>query len=551
MRSFRLLQMFSKLIYSLGFLSRAIRTQFFIGLAALFSLFTLFYFMDAFFGERSEQFLDYDAGSLDLAMDWRLSSPDAHPDIVIIDIDERSLAIMAEEYGRWPWPRAVMADFLAMLSENEPAAVGINVMYSDPDLQDLEGDQILDEIISYLPNAVFPMTRLSPDNDELSEVGVGMLPGVRLSSEEAGSRSISMLFTMFPAAQEQMGLNNLVIDDDGLVRRFQPLWLEENSSIPSFAYQMQRVSGADGWSAESDFSEYLINWRNKKETYRRISFVDVYQSMMGTGDVDLASLQGKYIVLGLTAPGLAMFKGTALSPVTDDNLIIATSIDDILSDTGLRTLPSWLVALISIGTFWTLAICYLKEVDDELIDLVLVIYEGIAVFITLGSISFTRYAFDLSYVAVSALAFYSLAVVYEIPAKGSMRAVRRFYASRTWLESRDLVAIAFYDLNDRFNESAHAFQMRLGAKNVYQIDNLFSGESIASERLEPIRLLLLLNTGPIEDELAELDAMEGIALSRLEKSADEEQIRWQISEVVLQASLTLLPELENRKEPSL
>ncbi|MBT6266012.1 MAG: CHASE2 domain-containing protein [Halieaceae bacterium] len=551
MRSFRLLQMFSKLIYSLGFLSRAIRTQFFIGLAALFSLFTLFYFMDAFFGERSEQFLDYDAGSLDLAMDWRLSSPDAHPDIVIIDIDERSLAIMAEEYGRWPWPRAVMADFLAMLSENEPAAVGINVMYSDPDLQDLEGDQILDEIISYLPNAVFPMTRLSPDNDELSEVGVGMLPGVRLSSEEAGSRSISMLFTMFPAAQEQMGLNNLVIDDDGLVRRFQPLWLEENSSIPSFAYQMQRVSGADGWSAESDFSEYLINWRNKKETYRRISFVDVYQSMMGTGDVDLASLQGKYIVLGLTAPGLAMFKGTALSPVTDDNLIIATSIDDILSDTGLRTLPSWLVALISIGTFWTLAICYLKEVDDELIDLVLVIYEGIAVFITLGSISFTRYAFDLSYVAVSALAFYSLAVVYEIPAKGSMRAVRRFYDSRTWLESRDLVAIAFYDLNDRFNESAHAFQMRLGAKNVYQIDNLFSGESIASERLEPIRLLLLLNTGPIEDELAELDAMEGIALSRLEKSADEEQIRWQISEVVLQASLTLLPELENRKEPSL
>ena len=82
-------------------------------------------------------------------MDWRLSSPDANHDIVIIDIDERSLAIMAEEYGRWPWPRAVIADFLAILSESEPAAVGINVMYSDPDLQELEGDQILDEIISY------------------------------------------------------------------------------------------------------------------------------------------------------------------------------------------------------------------------------------------------------------------------------------------------------------------------------------------------------------------------------------------------------------------
>ena len=100
MRSVRLLEVFSKLIYSFGFLSRELRTQFFIGLAALFSLFTILYFIDAFFGGKTEQSLDYDAGSLDFAMDWRLSSPDANHDIVIIDIDERSLAIMAEVAGK-------------------------------------------------------------------------------------------------------------------------------------------------------------------------------------------------------------------------------------------------------------------------------------------------------------------------------------------------------------------------------------------------------------------------------------------------------------------
>ena len=545
MKSIRLMQVLSKLVYSVGFLSRELRTHFFVGLAALFSFFTLLYFAESFFGGKDQQALDYDAGSMDFAMEWRLSSPKAHPDIVIIDVDERSLAIMAEEFGRWPWPRAVMADFLAMLSESEPAAVGVNVMYSDPDLQDLEGDQIFDEIISYLPNVVLPMTRLSPENDALSEVGVEMLPGVRLQSDEVGATGIAMLFTMFPSAEEQMGLNNLVIDDDGLVRRFQPFWLENNFSIPSFAYRMQSASGAKAWSVDTDFSEYLINWRNKKDTYRRISFVDVYLAMIGEGDFDLATLEGSYVVLGLTAPGLAMFKGTALSPITDDNLIIATSLDDMLSDTGLRTLPSWLIALIAIGTFWVLAVCYLKEVDDELIDLCFVIYETVAVFITLGSISFTRYAFDLSYVAASALAFYSVAAVYEIPTKGSMRAVRRFYASQAWLQSKDLVAVAFYDLDEEFNESARTFQKILGAKNVYQIDNLFSGESIASEILEPVRLLLLLNTDPIEDQLAELDAMVGVALSRLEKSSDEEKIRWQISEVALKASLKLLPELES------
>ena len=268
MRSVRLLEVFSKLIYSFGFLSRELRTQFFIGLAALFSLFTILYFIDAFFGGKTEQSLDYDAGSLDFAMDWRLSSPDANHDIVIIYNDERSLAIMAEEYGRWPWPRAVIADFLAILSESEPAAVGINVMYSDPDLQDLEGDQILDEIISYLPNAVFPMTRLSPENDKLSEVGVGMLPGVRLSSEESGSRSISMLFTMFPSAQEQMGLNNLVIDDDGLVRRFQPFWLEEDSSIPSLRTKCREFQALMGGQPSLALTSTLLTGEIKK---RRIA----------------------------------------------------------------------------------------------------------------------------------------------------------------------------------------------------------------------------------------------------------------------------------------
>ena len=115
MRSVRLLEVFSKLIYSFGFLSRELRTQFFIGLAALFSLFTIFYFIDAFLGGKTEQFLDYDAGSLDFAMDWRLYSTDANHDIVLIDIDARSLAIMAEEYERWPWPRAAIAEFFVIL----------------------------------------------------------------------------------------------------------------------------------------------------------------------------------------------------------------------------------------------------------------------------------------------------------------------------------------------------------------------------------------------------------------------------------------------------
>ena len=542
MNKLRLLQPLARLAYSLGFLSRELRTQFFLGLALFFTLFTAAYFFDAVVGGAAEQTLDYDAGTLDMAMEWRLSSPHPSSDIVIIDIDERSLAIMAEEFGRWPWPRSAMADFLAMLMELEPKAVGVNIMYSDADLNDVEGDQIFDEVISYFPNAVFPMTRLSPANDSLSEISVGMLPGA-VWEEGGGNNTVSMLFTMFPSAQDRMGLNNLVLDDDGVVRRFQPHWLDEGFSLPSLAYQMSVVANENSWARGSDFPEYLINWRNKTGVYRRVSFVDVYQALLGEGDLNLSEIENKYMVLGLTAPGLAVLKGTAVSSATDDNLIIANSLDDILNDTGLLTLPSWVIALIAIVSFWGIAWCYLVDIDDELIDLGFVIYESIAVFITVGSISFTRYAFDLSYVALTGIAFYTAAFVYDMPAKGSMRATRRFYASQVWQDSTEMVAIAFYDREDQFQQTARQFQKLLGAKHVYQIDNLFAGESIASEALEPIRVVLVLDPSPVEQQLAELDQMMGVAIARMPRSPDEDLTRLLISESVLRASLSLLPEI--------
>ena len=542
MNKLRLLQPLARIAYSLGFLSRELRTQFFLGLALFFTLFTAAYFFDAVVGGAAEQTLDYDAGTLDMAMEWRLSSPHPSSDIVIIDIDERSLAIMAEEFGRWPWPRSAMADFLAMLMELEPKAVGVNIMYSDADLNDVEGDQIFDEVISYFPNAVFPMTRLSPANDSLSEISVGMLPGA-VWEEGGGNNTVSMLFTMFPSAQDRMGLNNLVLDDDGVVRRFQPHWLDEGFSLPSLAYQMSVVANENSWARGSDFPEYLINWRNKTGVYRRVSFVDVYQALLGEGDLNLSEIENKYMVLGLTAPGLAVLKGTAVSSATDDNLIIANSLDDILNDTGLLTLPSWVIALIAIVSFWGIAWCYLVDIDDELIDLGFVIYESIAVFITVGSISFTRYAFDLSYVALTGIAFYTAAFVYDMPAKGSMRATRRFYASQVWQDSTEMVAIAFYDREDQFQQTARQFQKLLGAKHVYQIDNLFAGESIASEALEPIRVVLVLDPSPVEQQLSELDQMMGVAVARMRRSPDEDLTRLLISESVLRASLSLLPEI--------
>lgn len=543
MRSVTSMTAIARLLYSLGFLSRERRREFFFGLATAFSIFTLVYFSPSLFGDPNDVSLDYDSGSFDLAMDWRLASPPVDERILIVDIDERSLAMMANDYGRWPWPRSVMADFIALAADQAPAAIGLNIMYSDPDLNDPDGDLLLGEIIEYVPNIVLPMTRLSSDNDGLSQVTVDMIPGAVIHQAVATKQTVAMLFPMYLSAQQNAGLNNLVVDDDGLVRRFQPLWVDNGFSLPSMAHQLAKAGHQLLWRQDRDRSEYLINWRNKGAEYERVPFVDLYGALMGEESYDLDSLRDKFLVVGLTAPGLALLKGTPLSPVTDDNVIIATALDDILNETGLITLPSWIVVLTAILTFYGIATLYVRGVDPEKIDRGFVLYETVGVGITIISISYTRFAFDLSFVVVAGLAFYSLAAVYELPAKGSMRATRRFYAATPWANSESVYAIAFYGQDRLFDKSAAGFQAKLGASSVYPIDNLFSGASIASELLAPIRLLFVLDAEKLGDQIAELDEQHGVTVSRLEHNSDQNVLRYQISQVALQATLLLLEEV--------
>ena len=60
----------------------------------------------------------------------RLETPVLDPRVVIVDIDEKSLA----EVGRFPWSRNVMARLVEQLTvKYEVAAVGFDVSFPEPD----------------------------------------------------------------------------------------------------------------------------------------------------------------------------------------------------------------------------------------------------------------------------------------------------------------------------------------------------------------------------------------------------------------------------------
>jgi CHASE2 domain-containing sensor protein len=147
------------------------KSNFYIYLAVIFSLFVL---LDAFFFHITANMRQT---AFDTMVRYRVIVPKPDKDIVIVDINEASLASMAKEYGRWPWPRQVLGEFLDHLEEQKPKAVVFDILFSDPDIYNTESDAYFNEAVSRTINAFFPMLRLDKTSDSLSEIKPGMIPG--------------------------------------------------------------------------------------------------------------------------------------------------------------------------------------------------------------------------------------------------------------------------------------------------------------------------------------------------------------------------------------
>ncbi len=84
------------------------RNRFYIYLAAIFSLLIV---LDAAFLHVTANMRQT---AFDMMVRHRIIVPKPDRDIVIVDINEASLASMSKEYGRWPWPRQVLGSSSSM-----------------------------------------------------------------------------------------------------------------------------------------------------------------------------------------------------------------------------------------------------------------------------------------------------------------------------------------------------------------------------------------------------------------------------------------------------
>lgn len=376
----------------------------------LAGIFTLLITADALFLHLAA---DMKQTAFDMMVRYRVVVPQPDPDIVIVDINEASLAAMAKDYGRWPWPRQVLGEFVEQIEKQQPKAIVFDILFSDPDVYNPDSDAYFDSAISATGNTFFPMLRLDPADDALSRIKPAMIPGVvALGSEAQRDATVAMVLPHFKAALEggRLGLHNIYPDADGIARQY-PVYRDDYGwKIPSLPLRIAQQLKLH----QPEAQRVLLNWRGPPFTYRSVSFSDVFADLTSKNKQRPPDeFTGKIVIVGSTAPSLFDIKPTPLSRMHPGVEILATAIDNFKHDDYLR-FPDARIAylLLTLAIVWATAWGFYRNVGQDKFDRLFGASQFILLAISYASINFTTTYINLTGPVTLGLAYFTLARLY-------------------------------------------------------------------------------------------------------------------------------------------
>ncbi len=393
---------------SSALLARLWKKDFYLYLAALLTLFAVLDTMQLHIisGMRQEAF--------DAMVRYRIIVPKPDSDIVIVDINEASLAAMAKDYGRWPWPRQVLGEFLEQVEKQHPKAIVFDILFSDSDIYNPDSDAYFDSAIAATNNTYFPLLRLDPSSDTLSLVKPAMIPGVvPLLNDAQPEATVAVVLPHFPAALKggRLGLHNIYPDADGIVRQYIVYRDEYGWKLPSLP---ARVARDLGWP-EPAAQRVLLNWRGPPFAYQYVSFHDVFTDV-GSKEKKRPQdeFKNKIIIIGSTAASLFDIKSTPMSQMHPGVEILATAIDNFKHNDYLR-FPEARVAylVLALCIIWVTAWGFYNNVGRSKIDVLFGASQFILMGISYASINFADTYINITGPVTIGLIYFTLARVYS------------------------------------------------------------------------------------------------------------------------------------------
>ena len=428
--------------------------------------------------------------SHDTILKTRLSGPAASKQIVIVDIDERSIASMSDKFGRWPWRRDVLADGLQKMVDLGAKGVLFNILLAEPDKQNPDADGAMNFAAEVTKISAYPLIRLNAQNDRDSQLRASALPGSIIDSGFE-DKTIAVIVPLFAGMHERLGVANQLPDSDGIVRKYPYFWAETGFKLPSIV--QATLFAADVAPVRSLPDVYPLNWRNKKGSYQRISFSDLFLGNLS--EQEKTALKNAFIVLGVSAPGVGQTKPTGIKALTDDSEIIATALDDALNDTYLRITPAWVLLSLNLISIWSLYIIFsAKSAKSPPLNRIFIVLQVALGGVTILSASYTNYLIDLTDSMKFGLGvFAAIKLVQSLDDRWS-RGRKGYRKLRGSIDGAEVLIINYFEnslKNIRESELQRRIENLIGIERVVRIDDLFSGESFLKSALSTCHGLMI------------------------------------------------------------
>jgi len=400
-------------------LAERLRNNFYLYLAVVLSLGILLDASVFHLGAKMKQ------KAFDVVVRNRIIVPKPDPDIIIVDVNEASLAALASDYGRWPWPRQVFGEFLSQLEEQKPKAVVFDILFSDADIYNPDSDAYFNDAIAATDNSFFPFVRLDESQDKLSQVKPGMIPGaMRVPGTETNAETaVAVVLPHFQAALQagHLGTNNIYPDADGIVREYL-LWQDKQGwRLPSLPLEVGKAVGGKTPPHDS----MLLNWRGGPFTYRYVSFSDVYKDMTAKHPQRPGNeFTGKIVIIGSTAPSLFDTKATTMAKAHPGVEILATAIDNIKHNDPLKfwrgSVPYVLLSLLVI---WLTATAFYRNIERDRFDRLFGASQLVLLTVSYVGVNLANVYLDLTAPVTWAIAYFSIAKIYALATDRAMQRV--------------------------------------------------------------------------------------------------------------------------------
>ncbi|TAK03459.1 MAG: adenylate/guanylate cyclase domain-containing protein [Candidatus Manganitrophaceae bacterium] len=310
----------------------------------------------------------------DLRTRW-LGRGEADPNIVIVEIDDASLARLETEaaFGaRWPFPRDIHAALIDYLHAGKVRAIAFDILFAETDRSAPEKDAALVDATRRAGNVYYAALLQKGKNGNGRRAGIDRFAS-RWLGEPPPLEVYSEATLPFPDlldAAGGIGTIQFTPDEDGVARRAPLFSRFEGQSLPALstavAIDLLRAAnpslsvrqtpgaleiGANRLPLDPD-GRMIIKWYGGAKQFRYYPIRDLLYSyyQLASGEkplIDPDLFKNKIVLIGATAAGLMDLRSTPDSPLYPGVEMHATILQNLLRGEAIRPLSPFFTLFIT------------------------------------------------------------------------------------------------------------------------------------------------------------------------------------------------------------